>query len=165
MKRTLISLAAAAAMALSAAAQMNGQVQQQPNGWPQQQPTAMGQPTMPGFQTPGQQVNYSKLSGRWMLSTQHGNDQMPWQMQVSPNGQFQGTQGKARMTGKFNGQVAQAQFASVDLRTGKPLPPGRVQLQFDGGCHVQMVMYGPPGSQPYQGTFHVNHQAGQPCPR
>ena len=169
MKRSILSLTAAVALALTATAQMNGFGQQQPTGYGQQpsgygqQPSPYGQPVTRGFQPPGQ-VDYSKLSGIWMLSTQQGNDRTPWQIQVSPNGQFKGVQGKAQMVGQFRGPVGQAKFMSVSQRNGRPLPQGDVQLQFDGGCHVQMVMYGQ-GRQVGQGVYHVNHQAGEPCPQ
>lgn len=186
MKRTVITVVTSAVAALTVAAQANGFGQQptgfpqqdqsgfgqqQPTGFPQQQPGGFPQqpsgpmqPAMPGFQPPGQ-IDVSKLGGRWMFSSQQGNDQVPWQIQVSPNGQFQGTQGKSRLMGQFNGPMGEAQMTSVHTQTGRPLQPVRVQLQFDGQCHIQMTMFNPRGGQPFQGVFHVNHQAGQPCPR
>ena len=181
MKRPIVSIAAAVAFALSAGAQMQDQGQQQPSPFGQQQPTGFGQqpsgfsqqpspyiqPAPRGFQTPGQ-VDYSKLSGTWLLSTRQGNDSTAWKIQVSPNGQFQGTQptkaGVTRMAGRFQGPVGQAQFVGINTRTKRPLPPAPVQLQFDGGCHVQMMMQ-VQGGQPLQGVFHVNHPAGAPCPQ
>ena len=174
MKRSMFSLIAAVALALSAGAQMQGYDQQPPTGYGQQQPTGYGQQPNPyggqmpgGFQAPGQ-VDYSKLSGTWLFSSRQGNERSPWTIQVSPNGQFQGTQptqaGMARMTGQFQGAVGQAQFVGINARTKRPMPPSPVQLQFDGGCHVQVMMQ-IKGARPLQGVFHVNHPAGAPCPR
>ena len=171
MKRTLLSLTAALALAMTASAQMQGYGQQQPGGYGQH-PGAMGQPQQTPFGQPAQpagtqmgaQKGPQALSGKWLLASQYGVDQNPWTIQVSPNGQFQGMQGRTRMQGQFRGNTGQAQYFGIDNRTGKPNKPWPVSLQFDGGCHIQMTMRAPNG-QSMQGVFHVNHQAGAPCPQ
>ena len=113
-------------------------------------------------------AGYQALSGQWYYSSpQFGTDTTPWLIQVSPNGQFQGTQqtpkGPLRMQGQFNGMMANAVYSEPPKRPGTP-SSSNIVLQFDGQCHVQVAFVDQRGRPINQATFHVNHKASEPCP-
>ena len=178
MKRQLALLAAAATLLTTAHAQMSGQ--QQPGygfggGQPQQPP--YGQPgygQQPGFGQPGygpqNAGGYQSLNGQWYFSSpQFGTDSVPWNVQVSPNGQLQGTQqtqiGPTYLQGQFNGMVASGVYTTPDPRNRGKISQSKIRIQFDGQCHAQLTMMDPRGRPTSQATFHINHKANEPCPQ
>lgn len=178
MKRHLSLIAAATALATAASAQTYGQqpgygpggiMDQQPQPYSQQTP--YGQPSpygQPGYGTPAA-AGYQSLSGQWYFSSQQfGTDKTPWLIQVSPNGQLQGTQqtprGPLRLQGQFNGLMASAIYSEPYKRAGGKSNSANVRLQFDGQCHVQIAFVDQRGQMISQATFHVNHKANEPCP-
>jgi hypothetical protein len=169
MKRLNILLAAAVAFTGAASAQMQGQGQGYGQGYGQQQQQPGMGLTQPqggynnqrGFTPPGA-ANLSSLSGNWNYTIPNGRGVETFQAQIDGSGRFMARSQTTAIQGQFNGMSGQGMAVSPD-RNGRPMQ-NRVQLQFDGQCHIQLVMIGQNGRPFAQGTVHVNHGPGAPCP-
>ncbi|KCZ92705.1 hypothetical protein [Hyphomonas johnsonii] len=166
MKRLNMLLAAALALTSAASAQMPGygQGQQQPG---QQQPgMGQGQPyggygNQGGFTPPGG-GSFAALNGVWAYTIQGGSGPEIFQAQVDPSGRFTARSPTTSLQGQFNGMAGQG-MAVTPGQNGRPMQ-NRVQLQFDGQCHIQVTLIGQNGRPFGQGMVHANHSPGAPCP-
>lgn len=159
MKRFTALFAAAIAAVSAASAQMPGQGQQPSYGMPQQNLTQpMGGYAQRSF-TPPSQVNLQSLSGQWFM----GNDAEPLQAQVDPSGRFIARGRIVTLQGQFRGMAGQG-TSKTTSRNGRPIQD-RAQFQFDGQCHIAVVVINRQNRPIFQSNIHVNHRAGQPCPR
>ncbi|MEM0986006.1 MAG: hypothetical protein AAGJ32_07150 [Pseudomonadota bacterium] len=135
-------------------------------GYGQQQP-GYGQPQQgygqQGFTPPGA-VNYPSLGGQWFMTMNGQNAPTPITAQVDAQGRFMVRQGPVTWQGQFNGMVGQG-VASAPKRGGRGMDQFPIRLQFDGQCHIQATMGMANGRQGLPIMIHVNHRAGEPCPR
>ncbi|MEQ9586461.1 MAG: hypothetical protein RJS97_00565 [Parvibaculaceae bacterium] len=162
MKRLNILLAAALAFTGAASAQMQGngmsQGQQQPGmGYTQ---TSGGYGNQGGFTPPGA-ASLAALSGAWAYTIQGGAGPEQFQAQVDASGRFMARSATTTLQGQFNGMAGQG-MAVTPGQNGRPMQ-NRLQLRFDGQCHIQVTLLGQNGRPFGQGMVHVNHSPGAPC--
>lgn len=159
--KLIASLLAALAIIGSASAQSyyNGGYMGQQGGYGQHQ--GYGQR---GFTPPGA-MDYSTLDGQWHMVMNGRADARPVAAQVDAQGRFLVKSGPVTWQGQFQGMVGQG-VAMAPKRNGRGVDRFAIRLQFDGQCHIQAQMFvgnGQQGAAPIM--IHVNHLAGQPCPR